>query len=86
MTKQHIWPIWAIAVLTTWLYLILTGPGFALYDTHWLYAVMMVFGSAIAGFTPEGGGAVARRFNHLGQMPGQGGVVLQDANMHAGTF
>ena len=45
--------------MSTWLYLILTGPGFALYDTHWLYAVMMVFGSAIAGFTPEGGGAVA---------------------------
>lgn len=59
MTKHAIWPIWAAAVLTTWLYLILTGPGFALYDTHWLYAVMMVFGSAVAGFTPEGGGAVA---------------------------
>jgi uncharacterized membrane protein YfcA len=59
MNKIMIWPVWAVAVLATWLYLILTGPGFALYDTHWLYAVMMVFGSAIAGFTPEGGGAVA---------------------------
>ena len=59
MNKMMIWPVWAVAVLSTWLYLILTGPGFALYDTHWLYAVMMVFGSAIAGFTPEGGGAVA---------------------------
>jgi uncharacterized membrane protein YfcA len=57
--KKWIFPIWALVVLSTWLYLILTGPGFALYDTHWLYAVMMVFGSAIAGFTPEGGGAVA---------------------------
>jgi len=59
MTKKHIWPVWAVAVLTTWLYLILTGPGFALYETHWLYAFMMIFGSAVAGFTPEGGGAVA---------------------------
>ena len=59
MNKQVIWPVWACAVLISWLYLILTGPGFALYDTHWLYAVMMIFGSAIAGFTPEGGGAVA---------------------------
>jgi len=59
MNKIMIWPVWAVAVLTTWLYLILTGPGFALYDTHWLYALMMVFGSAVAGFTPEGGGAVA---------------------------
>jgi len=57
--KKNIFPTWAVAVLSTWLYLILTGPGFALYDTHWLYAVMMVFGSAVAGFTPEGGGAVA---------------------------
>jgi len=54
-----IWPVWAVAVLSTWLYLILTGPGFALYETHWLYAFMMIFGSAVAGFTPEGGGAVA---------------------------
>lgn len=59
MNKMTIWPLWASAVLITWLYLILTGPGFALYDTHWLYALMMVFGSAVAGFTPEGGGAVA---------------------------
>ena len=59
MNKMIIWPVWAVAVLSTWLYLILTGPGFALYETHWLYAFMMIFGSAIAGFTPEGGGAVA---------------------------
>lgn len=59
MNKMMIWPVWAVAVLTTWLYLILTGPGFALYETHWLYAFMMIFGSAVAGFTPEGGGAVA---------------------------
>lgn len=59
MNKMIIWPTWALAVLTAWLYLVLSGPGFAVYDTHWLYAFMMIFGSAIAGFTPEGGGAVA---------------------------
>jgi uncharacterized protein len=59
MIKKIIWPIWAVIVLITWLYLISTGPGFALYETHWLYAFMMIFGSAVAGFTPEGGGAVA---------------------------
>ena len=57
--KQYIWPVWAVAVLTTWLFLVVTGPGLALYETHWLYAFMMIFGSAVAGFTPEGGGAVA---------------------------
>lgn len=59
MNKTMVWPVWAVAVLAGWLYLILTGPGFGLYETHWLYALMMVFGSAVAGFTPEGGGAVA---------------------------
>jgi len=59
MNKTHIWPIWAATILIVWLYLMITGPGFGLYDTHWLYALMMVFGSAVAGFTPEGGGAVA---------------------------
>lgn len=60
MTLKHsIWPVWALAVLGVWLWLVITGPGFALYDTHWMYALMMAFGSAVAGFTPEGGGAVA---------------------------
>jgi uncharacterized membrane protein YfcA len=57
--KKYLWPSWAVLALITWLYLMLTGPGFALYETHWLYAFMMIFGSAVAGFTPEGGGAVA---------------------------
>jgi uncharacterized membrane protein YfcA len=59
MNKMMIWPVWAALVLIVWLYLIMAGPGFALYHTHWLYAFMMIFGSAVAGFTPEGGGAVA---------------------------
>lgn len=56
---KMVWPVWAVAVLAAWLYLVITGPGWVLYDSHWLYAVMMIFGSAVAGFTPEGGGAVA---------------------------
>lgn len=59
MIKKSIWPLWAVSVLTVWLYLIITGPGFNLFETYWPFSVMMVFGSAIAGFTPEGGGAVA---------------------------
>jgi hypothetical protein len=59
MNKMMIWPVWAALVLIAWLYLVMAGPGFALYQTHWLYAFMMIFGSAVAGFTPEGGGAVA---------------------------
>ena len=59
LDKKIIWPIWATAVIITWLYLVMIGPGFSLFETYWLYSVMMIFGSAVAGFTPEGGGAVA---------------------------
>ena len=58
-SSTWIWPLWATAVLSVWLYLLLTGPGFGLFATHWPYSVMMLFGSMVAGFTPEGGGAVA---------------------------
>jgi uncharacterized membrane protein YfcA len=59
MSKKNIWFAWVAVVTCVWVYLIVTGPGFALYDTHWVYAVMMAVGSTVAGFTPEGGGAVA---------------------------
>jgi len=59
MSTKNIWSIWAVTVLCIWTYLIVTGPGFVLYDTHWIYALMMTVGAAVAGFTPEGGGAVA---------------------------
>ena len=59
MTKQCIWPVWAAAVISVLIYLIVVGPGWQLFSTHWIYSVIMVFGSAVAGFTPEGGGAVA---------------------------
>lgn len=56
---KWIWPIWAAIVLSVWLCLLTAGPGPALFKTHWPYSVMMLFGSMVAGFTPEGGGAVA---------------------------
>lgn len=59
MNQKIIWPVWAVTVLAVLIYLIASGPGFALFETHWIYSVIMVFGSAVAGFTPEGGGAVA---------------------------
>lgn len=59
LNKKTIWPVWAVSVLLVWFYLINIGPGFGLFETHWPYTLMMIFGSAIAGFTPEGGGAVA---------------------------
>ena len=57
--KKFIFPAWLAGVMATWSYLIAIGPGLALYATHWLYPLMMIGGAAVAGFTPEGGGAVA---------------------------
>lgn len=59
ISKKYIFPIWIALVFCVWLVLLLTGPGFGLFKTHWVYSIMMIFGAAIAGYTPEGGGAVA---------------------------
>lgn len=59
ISKKYIFPIWIFVVFCVWLALLLTGPGFSLFKTHWMYSLMMTFGASIAGYTPEGGGAVA---------------------------
>lgn len=57
--KKSIFPIWIVLVFCVWLILIFSGEGFGLFKTHWIYSVMMMFGATVAGYTPEGGGAVA---------------------------
>lgn len=59
MTKKYIFPAWILCVYCVWLCLVLSGPGFELFKTHWIYSLMMAFGASVAGYTPEGGGAVA---------------------------
>jgi len=59
MTKRYIFPAWVALVFCVWLVLLLAGPGFGLFGTHWMYSLMMAFGASVAGYTPEGGGAVA---------------------------
>ena len=54
-----IFPVWLGVVFCVWLILLLKGPGFALFESYWMYSLMMVFGATVAGYTPEGGGAVA---------------------------
>jgi uncharacterized membrane protein YfcA len=55
----HAWLIWLAAVYAVWATLLFTGPGLAHYLENWPIALVMVLGSAVAGFTPEGGGAIA---------------------------
>jgi len=59
MLVKNIFPAWLAGFFIVWLYLLFTTTGVGVYFSHWLYAVMMIFGAAIAGFTPVGGGAVA---------------------------
>ncbi len=59
MFKSKIFTVWylsALAILLT-LFAILDSIPFLL--AHWYYPAMMVGGAFVAGFTPEGGGAVA---------------------------
>ena len=46
--------VWAL-----WLYGMVAGDRFGLFDSNWFMSVTMAFGSFIAGATSEGGGAVA---------------------------
>lgn len=78
MTKSfpREWIIWLIAVYSAWLWLLMSGPGFAHYLENWPIFVVMIVGSFVAGFTPEGGGAVA--YPILSLFMGAGGQDVRD--------
>ena len=49
----------SIAVTVVWLVAVTIGGGWGRVADHWAAALTMVFGSFVAGSTPQGGGAVA---------------------------
>lgn len=53
------WYLYLILMYSIWAWLLFTGPGLHHYIENWPIALVMIFGSAVAGFTPEGGGAIA---------------------------
>jgi uncharacterized membrane protein YfcA len=53
------WYLYLTVVYVIWAWLLFTGPGLWHYLDHWPIALVMIFGSMVAGFTPEGGGAIA---------------------------
>jgi uncharacterized protein len=59
MFQSRIFTTWYFAALSIWLALFATFDSVAFFLAHWYYAAMMVGGAFVAGFTPEGGGAVA---------------------------
>jgi uncharacterized membrane protein YfcA len=59
MFKSKIFTTWYLAALTVWLVLFYIFDSISFLMAHWYYPAMMVGGAFVAGFTPEGGGAVA---------------------------
>ena len=59
MFKSKIFTGWYFTALITWIVLFANFNSIAFFLAHWYYAAMMVGGAFVAGFTPEGGGAVA---------------------------
>ncbi len=59
MFKSRIFTGWYFAALASWLVLFSVFDSIKFFLDHWYYAAMMVGGAFVAGFTPEGGGAVA---------------------------
>jgi uncharacterized membrane protein YfcA len=59
MFKSKIFTGWYFTALATWAVLFALFNSIKFFLDHWYYAVMMIGGAFVAGFTPEGGGAVA---------------------------
>lgn len=59
MFKSKIFTIWYLSALCIWGALFATLNSIQFLIQNWYYPVIMVAGAFVAGFTPEGGGAVA---------------------------
>jgi uncharacterized protein len=57
--KSKIFTTWYLSALSLWAVLFAVFDSIPFFLAHWYYAAMMVGGAFVAGFTPEGGGAVA---------------------------
>jgi uncharacterized protein len=59
MFRSRVFAVWCVCALALWIGLFSTFDSVRFLVEHWYYAAMMVAGAFVAGFTPEGGGAVA---------------------------
>ena len=59
MFKSRIFTTWYVAALCIWVALFAVFNSIQFLIEHWYYPAIMVAGAFVAGFTPEGGGAVA---------------------------
>jgi uncharacterized membrane protein YfcA len=59
MFRSRVFAGWCLCALALWVGLFSTFDSLRFLVEHWYYPAMMVAGAFVAGFTPEGGGAVA---------------------------
>ena len=59
MFKSKVFTIWYFSALCVWGALFAALNNIQFLIQHWYYPAIMVVGAFVAGFTPEGGGAVA---------------------------
>jgi len=59
MFKSKIFTAWYFSALSIWAVLFSVFNSIQFLIEHWYYPAIMVVGAFVAGFTPEGGGAVA---------------------------
>jgi uncharacterized membrane protein YfcA len=59
MFKSKVFTTWFILAYCAWAGLFYSFDSISFFIAHWYYPATMVAGAFVAGFTPEGGGAVA---------------------------
>lgn len=91
MFKGRIFAAWFAAALAVWLGLFVAFDSVPFLLGHWYYPATMVAGAFVAGFTPEGGGAVAfpvlNVFLHIDRVLARDfSMMIQSAGMTSATI
>jgi uncharacterized membrane protein YfcA len=91
MFKSKIFAIWFVSALCIWLVLFSSFSSIQFLIHHWYYPATMVAGAFVAGFTPEGGGAVAfpvlNVFLHIDRVLARDfGMMIQSVGMTSASI
>lgn len=84
--QRWLYPLLVLLIITSWLIYMFAANGWQLFTSLWPLSVTMLFGSFIAGATPQGGAAVAFPvFTKVFQMPASDartfGLMIQAVGM-----
>lgn len=84
--RRRLYPILVLVVFVVWTTYMFAADQFGLFNEHWPVSLTMVFGSVVAGATPQGGAAVAFPvFTKVLEMPAGDartfGLMIQSVGM-----